>query len=314
MRQIHLPSSSCCLSTNEQRPLLLRVVILFLLLPFIAYRDYNKSLIQLENVSEQIDDPSTISPTSEDEKKDNNNVVKRGNRLEYVHITKTGGSTIEYEASMQQNITWGACHWVKMKNNGPGCQQPDTRYSKEYNEANIPFVIYIRPLQNVGEPWHTPPHWFQSVPFEFDDTFTIVRDPYTRMISQFYCKYRGYPRTGGKGFERRINNATILNEWIQNLLSKMPIKKAHFLPQHHYVYDKHGNRMIDHVIKLENLNDEFARLMNEYDIDVRLPETKINSRKADSALTVDDLDDKSIKLINRAYHDDFDRFNYKMIQ
>jgi hypothetical protein len=32
-------------------------------------------------------------------------------RLEFLHIPKTGGTTIEETATMQANIAWGSCHF-----------------------------------------------------------------------------------------------------------------------------------------------------------------------------------------------------------
>ncbi len=261
-------------------------------------------------------------------------------KLEYIHITKTGGSAIEHEASIQQNITWGACHYLNMTSNGNGCNHPDIGLFHKYNESNIPLPskgINIR----LGEPWHTPPHWLLHNPFENDDTFTVVRNPYSRTVSHYYCKYKGYTGKGKKGDK---NNATIMNEWIQDLMNLTKIKidlthhdivyddqhnlivghhnlmkknnliLVHFLPQHYYVYDKDGQKIIDHVLKNENLNQEFSMLMNEYGINITLPQTKWNGRSSDNLLTHHDLDNLTISMINDLYHDDFHRFNYTKIQ
>jgi hypothetical protein len=264
---------------------------------------------------------------------------KLGRKLEYIHITKTGGSAIEYEVSIQQNVTWGACHYLKFKNNGIACANPDLGIFYKYNQSNIPLPSKGI-MTKLGEPWHTPPHWLLINPFENDYTFTVVRNPYSRIVSQFYCKYKGY-----KGYKRNEgdkNDATVMNKWIQDLMNitkiKLNLKRVdrvydeggnliighhvlkgnkldlvHFLPQHYYVYDKDGNRIVDHVLKNENLNQEFSELMKEYGLNVTLPETKFNSRGPNGSLTVHDLDNVTISMINDLYYDDFHRFNYTMI-
>ena len=48
-------------------------------------------------------------------------------RLEFVHITKTGGSAIEIEkAGAQTGIIWAACHYMNVSD--VGCFNPDINY------------------------------------------------------------------------------------------------------------------------------------------------------------------------------------------
>jgi len=261
------------------------------------------------------DDASTATATATTANKNskNENNIKK-NKLEFVHITKTGGSAIEREASMK-NITWGACHYIILEYNGIGCQNPDL-YDKlnGFNASNVPFEFE----KSFGEPWHTPSHWMNHRPYIADDidTFTVVREPYSRAVSQFYCKYKGF-----KGPVEQRNNATVMNVWLRDLFNNsVKVKKAHFLPQHYYVYDRNGRKLIDHILKYEeDLSYEFSKLMKKYDLNVSLPDPslddkKFNARNASSSLTIEDLDSKTIQLINNVYGEDFLRFNYTMIK
>lgn len=239
------------------------------------------------------------------------NAVKTKNtiskKLEFIHITKTGGSAIERAASMN-DITWGACHYINVASNGVGCHRPDLLdRRKGINETNVPFEH----TGSFGEPWHTPPHWMLHYPFRDDKTFTVVRNPYSRAVSLFYCKYKGFKGTLGQ-----MNNATVMNTWLQETLNDPTMMSmAHFLPQHHYVYDRNGMKLVDHVLKHENLNHEFSMLMTEYNLNVTLPQdTKLNARDSDSSLTTQDLDAVTIELIKDLYYDDFKRFGYNLIQ
>ena len=49
--------------------------------------------------------------------------------------------------------------------------------------------------------------------------------------------------------------------------------------QHKYIYDENGTKMIDHVLYLENLNQEFNELMKEYDIPLELKRQKLMNLK-----------------------------------
>lgn len=55
---------------------------------------------------------------------DNNNNNKEKVPLEFVHITKTGGSSIE-KAAAAAGILWGTCHFQAVKS--LGCESPDTK-------------------------------------------------------------------------------------------------------------------------------------------------------------------------------------------
>ena len=102
------------------------------------------------------------------------------NKLEFIHITKTGGTAVETIAARDANITWGICHFQFQLNLGPACLRPNWVHQVD--------------LFKASPPWHAPPQWMNPNPYLGSDTFTIVRNPYDRIISEFYCKYYGFHR------------------------------------------------------------------------------------------------------------------------
>jgi hypothetical protein len=110
-------------------------------------------------------------------------------RLEFVHITKTGGSIIE-SVGYKYGILWGACHYMSIK--AVECDGPDINYTAP------DFKSY-----RLQSPWHTPPKIlrqyvndatapFDQYPYHDADLFTVVRNPYDRIVSEYYCPWQGF--------------------------------------------------------------------------------------------------------------------------
>jgi len=219
-------------------------------------------------------------------------VVKTGN-LEFIHITKTGGTTIEKSAA-EAGIRWGAClYGVKGINN-------------ICNKQSISREAKLQGFTSNGKliRWHVPPHWFVNNPLKNNVTFTVVRNPYTRAISEYYCKYFGY-----KG--KDINNKTKMNNWIR-MKAKNHRKGNHMSPQYHYVYNKHDKKIVDHVLRFENLTEEFNELMKKYFLNITLGK-KTNVGRNSSSFSVANLTRLTIKMINSVYAEDFKFFNYSFL-
>ena len=47
-----------------------------------------------------------------------------------------------------------------------------------------------------------------------------------------------------------------MNEWIQRKIGNI-LNNGHLLPQYYYVYNNDGNKIMDNVLRFENLNEEF---------------------------------------------------------
>lgn len=194
--------------------------------------------------------------------------------FEFVHITKTGGTSIE-EWGQKNNILWGfKKHW-------------------HFNRKLKTF--------DFNQKWHAPPQYFIDNPYQNKKTFTCVRNPYTRMISEYYC-----PWSGSKKLEN--NDKVEFNEWIQNLLKNG--ETINGTPQHLYL-------PVDYVIKFESLQDDFTSLIKKIipnsDINTLLPHSnKSRETKTKTKFTENDFFDETIIEINKKYADDFTMFNYKI--
>jgi len=260
--------------------------------------------------------------------------ARKRDKLEFVHIPKTGGSAIEYVGSLS-NVTWGVCHWLARPLAGPGCHKPDWKGFDARQKIGDKEIIW--------EQWHIPPRYVPEIsPYQNKKLFAVVRNPYERFISEFYCPYTGWNKVdwsrANRDFddpmgttidearkwgnfkkqagpqEKKNETPNKLNEFLMERLEKKVKWTAHYIPMAHYVYDEEGNQIVDHVLKHENLQEEFTDLMAEYDLPVYLNRT-INQRSGakEIRMTVRDLFPATIRRINHLFRDDFTKFGYEMI-
>jgi len=244
---------------------------------------------------------------------------KTANRLEFVHITKTGGSAIE-DLAAKHGVIWGACHFINSE--AFGCYSAHVQWRDLY----------------IGTAWHAPPKVIHGVvpdyqnPYKDADLFAVVRNPYDRAVSEYYCPYFGNKDAD----EASKDDPVVMNKWIQNMIQQLeddsvPAKyyykspqtrkfssKKHFINQMEYIYDDDGTRLIKHIIHFENLSYEFDKLMTLYNLNLTLPDKKSSgvnvSAGGHKKLSYLDLDTKTIALINRYAAKDFVSLEYEMVE
>jgi len=119
-----------------------------------------------------------------------------------------------------------------------------------------------------------------------------------------------------------LNDINFFNNWIVNAADRA-IKHgtcyhSHCIPQHTFVYDDESNGMkqvVTHVLKMENLSEEFPALMKEYGLPVVLEHANKTPSKGvkGSKFGVKDLSRDAVIKINEWAKRDFDLFGYEML-
>lgn len=232
-------------------------------------------------------------------------MAQKGKRLKFVHITKNAGTTIEEIGRPD----WG-------------------RYDKEYRDAVSD--VYGLPWDH----WHIPPQFmardYLSTFKKKYDFFCVVRNPFDRVVSEYYCEWGG-PK-------QKQDSIDLVNRWIRSRLETLrrdmaafednqrrsggrlgsyPVLEGHWIPQHLYLFDAAGARLIppDNVLSFERLADDFDALMRRY----AYPEAHsmrgakhMNRRRQNKAFGAHSLSRDNVALIRDIYARDFELFGYPL--
>jgi hypothetical protein len=248
----------------------------------------------------------------------------RHRRLEFVHIPKNGGSSIEKIAA-ENGIRWGLCHWkVKSVISSFPCPV-DKNYTYIDYQQEAPGFFPATLGNKVG--YHYPPWILQGLPNELNpylhaDLFAIVRNPYDRLVSIVQFRFR----TRQLGVSALNDNLqALLQPRIQFVNVTFPFYMkdyvgddyGHLIPQHFFVYQGR-EKYVDRVLRFENLTLEFDSLVSEYGLTTDGGEGSrssmhlghINPATNHKKLTSLNLTKESRKLIETVYWKDFELFQY----
>lgn len=229
---------------------------------------------------------------------------KREDKLEFLHIPKTGGSSLEFEAA-NSAIAWGACKFIRNKICSPLANEnaPPIEDETEWSCA----IGDNRKEETKVLPWHCPLNYFQNGKniYNGSKTFTIVRDPYDRMVSEYY-----YFRPS-QGF--KLNNPQQMNIWISEQLDKVEkigvCEDGHCIPMHRYTHSG-ATQIVDHILHLENITAELPDVLNQYHLGgIKMGHRKMRNKS--DKLNASHLTNETICKINQWANLDFEYFGYR---
>lgn len=150
-------------------------------------------------------------------------------RTVFVHVPKTAGRSIEHVFLELVGLTWETRAPLLLRANDDPCLGPPRL-------AHLTASEYV----SLG-------HISQE---EFDAyfKFAFVRNPWTRLVSEY--KFRGWHKV----FSFRD---FIFKHFPQPSWSAM---YNHVKPQYEFLFDEHGNQLVDFIGKYENLQADFDRV------------------------------------------------------
>ncbi len=123
---------------------------------------------------------------------------------------------------------------------------------------------------------------FGPIKFRSFYKFTIVRNPWDRLVSAFhFLKGGGFSEIDQKWFNKNIGSEIDFEEFVLTKLNKPEVLNwYHFRPQYKYISDFNGTPIVDFIGKLENINQDFKTICNSLQRGYNLPNENRSNRKS----------------------------------
>ncbi|CAJ1377317.1 unnamed protein product [Effrenium voratum] len=223
--------------------------------------------------------------------------------LKFIHIPKTGGTSIEYELWLKREQLRGLPQWGVFDHN-ISCKNKHEFRPAVPNVGQVLAYGCKSPAGHGGCPaWHVPPGADDLLleGYQQCDTFCVVRHPVTRLVSKWKYTSAG-PNCSREDFTK----------WAFDMLEatqKDPYQGGcHFIPQSEYIWQKGtGLTTCDHVLRYENLTAEFDSLMSKFELPIAL---KVHQLKANPRCTWTNVTPEVEQRTKEVYAADFKLLGY----
>ena len=216
--------------------------------------------------------------------------VSHAYRCLFVHIPKTGGTSIEHALGL---------YWRRRREDRDALFGPIESADIQRRGFASAYLQHLT-MAEIRALYH--PEW----PFGGYFTFAFVRNPWDRMVSSFSKKDGHLVRTArARGLELE---GVSFPEYVR-LTAEVP-DHAHMLPQYRFVTDDTGAVDVDFVGRFESLAEDFDKVRLRLGIESRLPHEKRSARR-------DGLDyrryytEETQRVVAARYAGDIELFGYE---
>jgi len=133
--------------------------------------------------------------------------------------------------------------------------------------------------------------------------FAFVRNPWDKLLSEFFYRKKLH----GNAVANWTFKGYLQQSWGGNNMRHLAIKQ-HIRPQHEFLYDTNGIRMVDFIGRFENLKEDFGFVCNKLGIKNLITEVKYNTNHKHYT---EYYDDETRSIVAEKYKKDIEYFNYE---
>lgn len=205
------------------------------------------------------------------------------NRIVFIHIPKTGGSSIErYFLKIRGLDDVDSAALGVFKN----------RKSSNLERGNQHNSLAMYEKYYFGGP----------IPDDFR-IFTVVRNPYNRFWSEWKSRKLPPPMRFPVSFYLSAEQLIFLAEKRFSILKDF---NSHIHPQTSFIEGQSEDRV--RIIRFENLNEDFSHMISDWELpSEELPHSNEAKRTGVPSAKEQDVGDNFVR---RFYESDFSKFNY----
>jgi len=148
---------------------------------------------------------------------------------------------------------------------------------------------------------------------EFDSffKFTIVRNPWDRLVSSFlFLKSGGYGPEDQSWAQQHLAAFASFDHFVRQWVTPESIDSyIHFVPQHRFLGGGDGPTNVDFVGRFETLGTDFADICNRVGIKAELQ--RLNRTSASHESYVDLYTEETARIVAEVYSEDIRLFGYR---
>jgi hypothetical protein len=196
------------------------------------------------------------------------------NKFAFIHIPKCGGTTIERHFKIMGK---GNFYGDNSQINGMTFSPQHYTYKMLNDKVNLSNYY----------------------------TFSFVRNPYDRVISEYF-----WNQNKSVGKIKKSEDYKDFIFWFKSFYKN--INSDHKLPQYKFICDDEDNILVDTLGRVENFKEDFLNII--FKITKEKSESKFEKPNYKTEKFRESyLTDEVVSVINEIYQKDFEIFNYKMM-
>jgi hypothetical protein len=198
-------------------------------------------------------------------------------RVVFVHIPRTGGQSIERVFLNKSGLTWATRAPLLLR-----------RTMKPGLEPERLAHLYAREYYELG--------YLTRSTFESYFKFSIVRNPWERLVSEYRFNYQGL--------------SISFDDFLFRLFPPEGLSDArrHVEPQCRFLFDRDGTCLVDKILRMDRLNDQAGDMFfSIFQENISLPWFNASYDRTDYRKI---YSKKSIEFVDEFYKEDIEQFGF----